>query len=124
MTMRDSIAAARTGGPSPQADGATSFEFRFGANDPTFAGHFPARPLLPGVFQLEMARLAAEWFLDCPLTVGEICKAKFLRPILPGETVRMDLKLSEAGGTIQARAAFSVAGERAGETVLRLWRSG
>ena len=122
MTMRSSIAAARIDGPRREADGTVVFEFQFRANDPTFAGHFPTRPLLPGVFQLEMARAAAEWALDCPLTIREVCQAKFLRPILPDEIVRLELKCSEPDGTILARAGFSVGGQRAGETVLRLWR--
>ncbi|MGD1088011.1 MAG: hypothetical protein ABR955_04715 [Verrucomicrobiota bacterium] len=123
MTMQSAIAAARIGGPQQNADGTTSFEFCFGAGDPTFAGHFPNRPLLPGVFQLEMARMAAEWILNCPLAMLEISKAKFQRPILPDEPVRLKLKLSEAGGTIQARAGFSIDGQPAGETILSLWRN-
>jgi 3-hydroxymyristoyl/3-hydroxydecanoyl-(acyl carrier protein) dehydratase len=123
MTMRDSIAAARISGPVRQANGESVFEFRFGADDPTFAGHFPGRPLLPGVFQLEMARAAAEWVLGCSLGVSEVWKAKFMRPILPNELVRVCLELSESGGMVHARADFSVCGQRAGETALRLWRS-
>ena len=122
MTMRSSIAAARIDGPRREADGTVVFEFRFGADDPTFAGHFPTRPLVPGVFQLEMARAAAEWTLDCPLTVREVCQAKFLRPILPEQIVRLELKCSESDGAIRVRAGFSVGGQRAGETVLQLWR--
>jgi 3-hydroxyacyl-[acyl-carrier-protein] dehydratase len=122
MTMQSSISAARIGGPQHNADGTAFFEFRFGADDPVFAGHFPKRPLLPGVFQLEMARMAAEWILNCPLAAREICRAKFQRPILPDELVRLELKLSETGGTIQARAGFSIDGQPAGETILSLWR--
>ncbi|HSY74823.1 MAG TPA: hypothetical protein VK810_05080, partial [Dongiaceae bacterium] len=73
--MQSSIAAARMGESRQNADGTNVFEFRFGADDPMFAGHFPNRPLLPGVFQLEMARAAAESVLNCPLTVREISKA-------------------------------------------------
>lgn len=123
MTMRDSIAAARISGPQRTADGAAVFEFRFGADDPVFAGHFPTYPLLPGIFQLEMTRSAAEWVLNCPLAVREVSKAKFQRPILPGEIARVELKWSETGGTIRARADFSVGGQRAGETTMTLWRS-
>ena len=121
--MQNSIAAARIGNPQNAADGSAIFEFRFGADDPVFAGHFPNRPLLPGVFQLEMARAAAELVLDCPLAVREISKAKFQRPILPDEIVRLELKLSENGGAIQARVSFSVKGQAAGETILLLWRN-
>ena len=122
MTMRDSITAARIGGPDRTADGALAFEFRFGADDPTFAGHFPTRPLLPGVFQLEMTRMAAEWILNASLAVREVRKAKFQRPILPMDLVRVELKCSEAENMIRARAGFSVAGEPAGETMMTLCR--
>ena len=61
--MQASIAAARVNGPLQQPDGTASLEFKFTATDPFFAGHFPKQPLLPAVFQLEMARLGAEWLL-------------------------------------------------------------
>ena len=121
--MRDSIATARLGGPRPNADGATMLAFKFGAADPVFAGHFPGRPILPGIFQLELARVAAESVLHCALAVREIRKAKFQRPVLPDEVVRMELKLLNKDGVIQAHAVFSVGGQAAGETILLLWRS-
>ncbi|MBI3881403.1 MAG: beta-hydroxyacyl-ACP dehydratase [Verrucomicrobia bacterium] len=121
--MRDSISAARVSGPSEPAGGERVFEFRFGPDDPTFAGHFPTQPILPGVFQLEIARLAAEWALGGPLAVREVSRAKFQRPIRPGELVRVSLKLSEEAGSIRVRAGFSVDGQAVGETLLTLWRS-
>ena len=123
MTMQGSIAAARLSGPSLQPDGSVAFEFRFPANDPVFAGHFPGHPILPGVFQLEMARIAAELALGGKLSVREISKAKFQRPILPDELVRVDLKFSEQDGSIRVRAGFSVGAQPAGETQLLLWRN-
>ena len=123
MTMRDSIRRAQVGEPQSNADGSTRLEFCFPADDPTFAGHFPTHPLLPGVFQLEIARFAAELILDCPLAVREITKAKFLRPIIPAETVRVELKLIEKLDTIQLRALFTVTGQPAGEAILQLARS-
>jgi len=122
MTMQESIRQAQTGGVQTNADGSARVEFCFPADDPTFAGHFPTRPLLPGVFQLEMARLAAEAVLKCPLSVREIIKARFLRPIIPEETVRVELKLAGKPDTIQVRARFSVTGQAAGETLLLLAR--
>jgi 3-hydroxymyristoyl/3-hydroxydecanoyl-(acyl carrier protein) dehydratase len=123
MTMRDSISAACVSGPEPNADGSSSFTFCFPTSDPTFTGHFPTRPLLPGVFQLEIARFAAELVLNKPLAVREITKAKFLRPIIPDETVRVELKLVEKTDTIQVRASFSVTGQPAGETILHVTRN-
>lgn len=122
MTMRDSIAAARVGGPTPTADGVTVLEFCFPPDDPAFAGHFPTLPLVPGVFQIEMARMAAEAALGCSFTVREITKAKFPHPIIPAETLRVELKVSPQAGAIQAHARVSVAGHPAGEVLLQLVR--
>lgn len=123
MTLRDSIHAARVSGPETNAESATVFTFCFPASDPTFAGHFPTRPLLPGIFQLEIARVAAEFVLNHPLTVREITKAKFLRPIIPEEILRVELKLAEKADMIQIRASFSVTGQAAGETILQATRN-
>jgi 3-hydroxyacyl-[acyl-carrier-protein] dehydratase len=118
--MLASISAARINGPSLQPDGTASIDFRFAATDPVFAGHFPKQPLVPGVFQLEMARMGAEWLLGKQFGVREISKAKFLRPIVPTELVRMNLRVSESHGGIAVRASFSVGGQAAGETILKL----
>lgn len=123
MNLRDSIATAQLGAGQAKADGTTTFEFKFRAEDPVFVGHFPGRPILPGVFQLELARFAAELVLKCPLGIREIRKAKFQRPILPEEVVQVVLKLGDPTGTFPAQAHFSVGGQTAGETFLSLWRS-
>jgi len=123
MNLRDSISAARVSGPEAGPDGTTTLTFRFPASDPTFAGHFPTRPLLPGVFQLELARFAAELMVRQPLALRAITKAKFLRPIIPEETIRVELKLTEKADMLQVRASFSVTGQAAGETILQVTRN-
>jgi 3-hydroxymyristoyl/3-hydroxydecanoyl-(acyl carrier protein) dehydratase len=123
MTMQHSIRRAQSGQPQIASDGSARLEFCFPYDDPTFAGHFPHRPLLPGVFQLVIVRVAAEAVLKQPLIVREVVKAKFLRPIIPTETVRVELKLTGKPDTIQARASFSVTGQPAGEAILHLARS-
>jgi 3-hydroxymyristoyl/3-hydroxydecanoyl-(acyl carrier protein) dehydratase len=120
MTMRDSISAARVGNPQTNAEGLAIQEFRFRADDSTFAGHFPTRPILPGIFQIEIARQMAEGIVKHSLTVREITKAKFLWPIVPEETIRVELKLIQKEETIQARANFFVSGRSAGEAILQL----
>src|ERR1044071_7006268 len=86
--MRESICAALINGPQQEADGTYTFQFRFPVSDPEFAGHFPGHPLLPGIFQVEMTRWASESVLGSRLEIREIVRAKFLRPILPEETIR------------------------------------
>jgi len=121
--MRDSILAARLGGPQTNAAGLATQEFRFRADDPAFAGHFPTRPILPGIFQIEIARLMAEEVSKCPLAIREVTKSKFLWPIVPEETIRVELKLVTKDHAIQARANFVVSGRSAGESILQLVRN-
>ena len=118
--MSESIHAARLGDIERTADGMAVLQFRFAADQSVFAGHFPGHPILPGVFQMEMARVMAELTLGTSMAVREITKAKFRRPILPEEAIRVELKLSESSGTTQARAVFTVDGQPAGETILQL----
>ncbi len=122
MTLLDSIRAARLGEAQPQPDGATVQEFRFAADDPVFAGHFPGHPLLPGIFQIEMTRGLAEAALGGALAVRVVTKAKFLRPIIPGETVRVELKCTEKADTIFVRARLTVIGQSAGDVMLEVAR--
>ena len=116
MTLQEVISSARRSGPVPQEDGTQLFEFEFGPEAGFFKGHFPGRPLLPGVFQLEMARLAAEWTAGNRLRVREIAKAKFQRPIGPGETVTLKLKWGKGPADQEhqpmqvCNALFSVSG--------------
>ena len=106
MTMREVIATSRRG----------ALEFHFDVAEPFFAGHFPGQPILPGVFQLEMARQVAEETLQQPVIIRTIQKAKFQRPIRPGETVRLQVKLDG----FLAHARFFVGEQVAGETLMNL----
>ncbi len=55
--------------------------FVVAADHPCLAGHFPGRPVVPGVVLLEEA-------LAC-LPAGTLTVAKFLRPVLPGEAIEV-----------------------------------
>jgi 3-hydroxyacyl-[acyl-carrier-protein] dehydratase len=70
------------------------------ANEPFFQGHFPGRPVMPGVLLLEgMAQTAGA---VCSLTLGgqapqrvfflTIDKAKFRRPVVPGDRVEFHMR--------------------------------
>ena len=71
-------------------------------NEPFFQGHFPGHPIMPGVLILEaMAQVGGVYALlakevgenQVPYFVG-IDKAKFRKPVLPGDTLVLDLELS------------------------------
>src|SRR5919106_1610414 len=71
-------------------------------NEPFFLGHFPERPVMPGVLILEaMAQVAgvlAFYSLGgrrghIPLFTG-IDKAKFRSPVVPGDQLRLELEVT------------------------------
>lgn len=78
-------------------------------NEPFFQGHFPARPVMPGVLIIEaMAQTAATLVV---LTLGKafegklvyfmtVENAKFRRPVGPGDQLRIHVKKERARGTV------------------------
>jgi 3-hydroxymyristoyl/3-hydroxydecanoyl-(acyl carrier protein) dehydratase len=57
------------------------------ADHPAFAGHFPGRPILPGVVLLGWATHALGEALGRPLPSCDVAAAKFLRPVGPDTTL-------------------------------------
>ncbi len=62
---------------------------------PCLAGHFPGRPLVPGVLILELVAKAARDAIG-PLRVTSVRAAKFLAPLAPGQSVQIHLDWAEA----------------------------
>lgn len=71
-------------------------------NEPFFQGHFPGRPIMPGVLIVEaMAQTGGVLaFLSLPVEerdrevfFGGIDKVRFRRPVLPGDQMRMEVEL-------------------------------
>jgi 3-hydroxyacyl-[acyl-carrier-protein] dehydratase len=98
-------------------------------NEPFFRGHFPERPVMPGVLILEaMAQVAgvlAFYSLGgrrhyIPLFTG-IDKARFRAPVVPGDQLRLALEVTRRRGdrvwTFSGRA--TVSGKLAAEAELQ-----
>ena len=62
---------------------------RFDAAHPSFAGHFPGRPIVAGVLLLEAAADALRAWRG--LSVRQVVDAKFLAPLLPDEDAELSL---------------------------------
>jgi 3-hydroxymyristoyl/3-hydroxydecanoyl-(acyl carrier protein) dehydratase len=59
---------------------------------PAFAGHFPNAPVLPGVLLLdEILRALGHDYIATPLQ-WRIASAKFLKPVGPGEELKVELE--------------------------------
>ena len=69
-------------------------------NEPYFPGHIPGRPLMPGVLQVEsMAQVGGTILMQIPELKGKffafagIDKARFRRPVVPGDQLIMTVEL-------------------------------
>lgn len=65
-------------------------EFVVPLDHPCLPGHFPGRPLVPGVVVLDHV-LAAVEAVHGPLGPLRLPQVKFASPLLPGETARVEL---------------------------------
>ncbi|HEX9207262.1 MAG TPA: 3-hydroxyacyl-ACP dehydratase FabZ [Steroidobacteraceae bacterium] len=80
------------------------------ANEEFFSGHFPGRPVMPGVYMLEALAQAAGilCFVTANIYPDEtvkfyfagIDKARFRRPIVPGDQLLLKVKLERRIRTI------------------------
>ena len=98
------------------------------ANEPHFTGHFPERPIMPGVLMVEaLAQTAgiAVYTLDeyrgkLGLFAG-IDDCRFKRMVVPGDTLRLDVTVEKLRGMFgRVRAVASVDGETAVEATLSI----
>ncbi len=102
-------------------------EFEFSRSQDIFTGHFPDRPILPGIAQIEMVKLILEESLDSGLTVKTIKKTKFSHQIDPGASVHLSIRLTEglwsSDQPFAVRADIKSNGKPAGRVNLLLERN-
>jgi 3-hydroxyacyl-[acyl-carrier-protein] dehydratase len=99
------------------------------ANEPYFQGHFPTRPIMPGVLILEAMAQAAGVLVfrsrgekpdpsSVYYYVG-IDRARFKRPVLPGDQLEIEVALDrQLRGIGKFACKASVAGELAAEATI------
>src|ERR1700678_860926 len=77
-------------------------------NEPFFTGHFPDIPVMPGVLIIEaMAQVAGILVLNSIpdrknklVLLAAVNEAKFRRPVVPGDQLRIEMKVIKRKATI------------------------
>jgi beta-hydroxyacyl-ACP dehydratase FabZ len=96
-------------------------------NEPYFQGHFPGKPIMPGVLILESMAQAGAFLvlynLEDPLSKGmffsAVEKSKFRKPIVPGDQIILEMKLLKFRlGTVKLSGKAYVDNQLVAEAIL------
>lgn len=91
--------------------------FTVATDHPTFAGHFPGQPILPGVVLLDEALHAIAAATGLSRERYQIGSAKFLSTVSPGETLLISYATKESGGV---RCEITAEGRKVASFALQL----
>ena len=95
-------------------------------NEPFFQGHYPGRPIMPGVLIVESIAQAGavillsdpQWAGWIPL-IGAIESVKFRRQVVPGDQLRLEVVMDKIKGSIGKMSGKAIVdGDVAAELVL------
>ena len=80
---------------------------RVPAGHPVFSGHFPGRPIVPGVMLLEWVVEECARLRACAPSTLRVREAKFFTPLQPEQTAVLQLESGES------RCTFSISYRKA-----------
>lgn len=94
-------------------------------NEPFFPGHFPHRPVMPGVLQIEvLAQAAALGCVDLngpkiDVAIAGINNARFRKPVVPGDTLEVTAEvIKDRNGLLIVKCEARVDGQTVCEAEL------
>ncbi len=92
-------------------EGHLNVQVRIKRDHALYAGHFPGRPVTPGVVQIQMVREILEGYLGRELRITQLRQCKFLKVIDPdvNQDLEFSLRISE-DETITVQASGSCEG--------------
>src|SRR5690606_1885036 len=96
-------------------------------NEPCFMGHFPGKPVFPGVLMLEaLAQLGGLLVLGRPENMGKLAfftgadEVSWRRMVVPGDQIRIEVELlKERRGLCVVKGVATVEGELACEATVK-----
>jgi 3-hydroxyacyl-[acyl-carrier-protein] dehydratase len=87
-------------------------------NEPFFLGHFPGHPIMPGVLIIEaMAQVGGVLAFKSADVENQVVyfmgidKARFRRPVLPGDSLEITVEVTKRRGKIWAFKGKAMVGE-------------
>ncbi len=87
-------------------------------NEPFFQGHFPGQPVMPGVLQMEALAQVAGILLNKVIGAegkisyfAAIDNARFRRPVVPGDQLRMEVDIIKAKSRLSKVHAKAYVGD-------------
>ena len=90
-------------------------------NEPFFPGHFPGNPVMPGVLIIEAVAQAGALLMSKTLDADVsktaiyfmgVDKVRFRRPVRPGDTLRMPVKVTHMRGDLFKFSGAAFVGEQ------------
>lgn len=87
-------------------------------NEPFFVGHFPGNPIMPGVLIVEaMAQVAGILAFKSGIQGDTVYfmsieKAKFRKPVLPGDQLRLDVTTLHSRGNVWRFSGSAIVDEK------------
>lgn len=122
MRSLDGAAPLLDAAEGPDAAGRVTARRGVPEDEPFFAGHFPAMPVVPGVFMVEALAECARRSLPPGATLASAPLVRFRRRVNPGETLELQVTPAEAEGERRRFDAIaSVDGRTVVQAILEFW---
>ena len=80
-------------GKAAQADGSVVYNVSLNAAHDVYKGHFPERPITPGVCNIQMIKELAEDSCGRQLTLTSIARCRLTAMVTPDGSPKLDVKI-------------------------------